>query len=312
MNPLEEQVAELKGEGTDIQAAALVSALMNLEAIAEDVLFEPLGDFARNYAMEVAKVHPPYSTAMQQEKTVVQMHRASIYDGLPEGLFHQSEDHKPFRDAAELQAMIQANNEKEAEARKFFLPFDHELMVARAGIAKNESSQIQNVVSASQLRGLKKFWSLPRFLSGQSQGRMLMLLPLAHAIRNDIQLLEQATALIIDQPVSICKTFEPIRTPYPHSQPFDGMVLGVNSLLGDEHEEVQSVLHFTIGPLSKGQAADYSPGGRSLRKLNLIFEVFVPCNMVCDWDVVIEDQERFTEPGSEETRLGITTFLMEA
>lgn len=310
MEKLKQHLSDQTEVGNDVRVEALVSVLAELNDLGSEVLLRPNGGFARNYSKDIEQIIGSYGNQLQLAQNIVELNRKGIFDGLPEGLFHQSESSKPFRSITEIKDLITKNKEQEEDARKFFWPFDHELISMSTAIEFNEKNQIANVLSTAQNNGLKKFWSVPSFLAGNTQGKLLMLLPLSNRISSKLSLIQDAFEILLEMPVEIEKSFEVVKSKLENApQRMEDFVLGVNSILGNTIHITQAILTIRIGPIGQKEAGRFAPGEYNWKKLNCLIDYFVPCTFYCKHEIVVFEDEKKAVLETEGSRIGITTYL---
>ena len=105
----------------DIKAEVIVADLIDKGMGTDQLLVVHKGSFGRNYSKDIAEV----DLDMVKNYIVFHISRDSLYDVLPEGLFHDvSRFNKLDADGRKIE--FRKQKKEEADARKFFLPFDHE------------------------------------------------------------------------------------------------------------------------------------------------------------------------------------------
>ena len=107
----------------------------------------------------------------------VALSRDSIYDSLPEGLFHEPLKTTVFKSANEMISEIHYNNKIEFESRKLFAPFDDALNWLRVFIEKKENVSIALEGSFIDLEDFCLFWNIPESIDRELISRLLWVYP---------------------------------------------------------------------------------------------------------------------------------------
>lgn len=309
MDRVKEHHIDYKKAGYDLNAEAFISILLEEDEIDQSVFLMPNGGFKRNYSKDIEKIIGPFEDSRQLPFGVIEINRKGIYDSLPEGLFHQQQNKKTFKSIDEIKETFARNNQIEADSRKFFWPFDHEILSTRSSIFSSEESQIVHILSPSQKKGLKKFWGLPSFLSAKTQGELFLLLPLSYKISTQPKLTCQVFELILGTSVKLEKACVIHQTHLTHPLRLDELSLGINSTLGRTIKTVEQSFKFTIGPLSKAEAVRYAPGEYKDKVIKCLIDYFIPCDINSSFEIQILEEDKESYLDSSNTRLGVTSFI---
>jgi hypothetical protein len=122
MNDLKTVANTIKSMLTDINAEVVVADLIESGLDFEKILVRHDGLFKRNFSKDISDVY--YD--MVKEMLTLHISHDSLYDILPDGLFHHIfSDFNPENRRLEFEKL----KEEEKNARKFFLPFDYEFFI---------------------------------------------------------------------------------------------------------------------------------------------------------------------------------------
>lgn len=124
MDYLEHLSAEVKDFIADLRAEVVAAELIEHGINQEDITFNFKGIKRRAYSRDIANIKLPTD---DDENYKFIINRESIYDSLPEAIFHQPLNSKPFKSKAEILDEIKIQREEEIEARKFFNPIENVL-----------------------------------------------------------------------------------------------------------------------------------------------------------------------------------------
>ena len=122
MNDLKTVANTIKSMLTDINADVIVADLIESGLDFERISVRHDGLFKRNFSKDISDVY--YD--MINELLTIHISHDSLYDTLPDGLFHNIfSDFDPENRRLEFEKL----KEQEKNARKFFLPFDYEFFI---------------------------------------------------------------------------------------------------------------------------------------------------------------------------------------
>lgn len=122
MNDLKTVANTIKSMLIDINAEVVIADLIESGFDFEKILIKHDGLFKRNFSKDISDVY--YD--MVKELLILHVSHDSFYDTLPKGLFHNIfSDFNPENRRLEFEKL----KEEEENARKFFLPFDHEFFM---------------------------------------------------------------------------------------------------------------------------------------------------------------------------------------
>ncbi|HMZ49717.1 MAG TPA: hypothetical protein PLP28_12125, partial [Flavobacteriales bacterium] len=79
----------LEGGAEDLRPEVVVGELLISGVLSEnDLFFIRNGGTKRSVSRDIERVQLPGSTELRSERGMIELNRAGIYDGLPEGVFH--------------------------------------------------------------------------------------------------------------------------------------------------------------------------------------------------------------------------------
>jgi len=166
----------------------LISVYQNLRAeviVAEveaasenkiDFLINNKSAFSRSYRRDVINVE----VLEELDLLALNLSRNSIYDSLPEGLFHSSKAAKKMSYAAKRKKY----KEEESDARAFFSPIENEFFIQRLNIEKNERTLLENFYSLKD-DFLIDFWKINKAIPKAYILKLIKILPFSFKIAGD-------------------------------------------------------------------------------------------------------------------------------
>ena len=308
------QWRELLNEGAeDLRPEVVIGELLIAGALTEDELFFIRnGGTKRSVGRDIERILPPGSTEHKTERGMVELNRAGIYDGLPEGVFHQGKRTKPFKSIEEVKEEYKENEAIEKHARKFFWPIDHEFSWARVMIELNERRLTTDLLDDRSGRGVLRFWDPPDFFSEEEKGALLMLLPLCYRLVGYLRLCAQAMEEVLQVRVELVTRI--MSRPLAMAAEVGCMSeaqLGVDSLLMGEPELLEQGLVVRLGPMDAQVANTFAPGQVGRRKLDHLLSLLTRADQFAVVEVRVTPAPAGARLATERgyCRLGVTSIL---
>lgn len=195
----------------DISIEVFAAQLMELYDLdVQQIVVRPKGLARRKGEKEVAAIQKGYDTFEDRPLYYVDVNREGLFDALPILFFLPEQARGRGDEDVEAKEIAARINDKIAEARKFFLPFEQAFYHTRISIELWERT-----FSATLSASLEDFWRLQAFLpylDEQQKATLLYFLPITHCIAGDWVLAKFCFEAILKKTVCI----EPIAPPiYP-------------------------------------------------------------------------------------------------
>ena len=108
-----------------LKAEALCAALLEHGYAFDDLILKRLGTFKRSFSNDIEAVSARADNT--EGRLEISLNRDSLYDRLPEGLFHQPRGKGSGAAVTEMVKEFRRYREEEKEARKFFQPIEQEI-----------------------------------------------------------------------------------------------------------------------------------------------------------------------------------------
>lgn len=263
--------------------------------------------FSRSYRRDVINFKVD-SFSSNKDKLQLNIARNSLYDTLPEGIFHDSI--KAKNNALSYSEMHQKQKKQEQDARSFFAPLENEFFTQKVFIEKNERDLI-NQFTNLKTDFLLKFWKLDKNIPARYSIKLLQLLPYAHKVSGEIELTALSLEKIIDETVSIQKKYRTIaENLIPESEDSEKQ-LGVNLTLELKETAISyPYWEITIGPVEKENIDKYLTTSDTYKFIAIFCDYFIP--MEIDTEINIEYANKgntFALNESNDPRMGLTTIL---
>lgn len=293
----------------------MAAEIAELGTSVDHILILLLGAMKRSPRRDVLSIEKELSVYDYKEYVIVKTPRESIYDMLPEGLFHHPSAHRTANTKTEIIKAIRQRKTEEQHARKFFLPFEASINHLRIEMALYENRLDKRAYYDDLSIIFSSHWEIFQFLDTRQTNIFLHLIPILHDIRDNHPVIETILNEIFLLPVQLILQIRlPVRPPEPIISMLGDTGLGVNLTTGNEiYDEGVDEILITIGPISNEVFQDFRVGGTRHKILELLSDYLLPVHM----DVVIEfkldDSDRFTRLAESSSYLnsvlGADTYL---
>ena len=294
----------------------LVNLLEMLPPEERYMTIEPKSVFKRGYAQDIIAVRASplkEGETREHEPITIEVSRNGLYDLLPTALFHQPKVIEGEKSMEERMAQSKKAQEEEADARRFFLPFEQAFFNQRLDIEKIERQFLSNVDNDMQDLLIEKFWTNINHFSPEQKAKLFYLLPLASKIAGDIRLTEHFIALVMNETVSIehlQRGF--ITAPDDLILGLGDIELGINFISGNTIPEEMMELKVIIGPVDLQNIPSYLADGQNRIYLETLFSYLMPIEVHIVTDILVKEvNEAFIlDPKNDATaRLNFSTIL---
>lgn len=313
MSELAKLVDRIKSTHEDIRAEVIISDLLAGDVHIDDLFIRFIGQLKRPRSQDIADAQVVRNNN-KRDQLKITLNRDSIYDTLPEGVFHQPSTGEPSVLVPAMVDEYKQQQKEEAEARQFFAPFENELFFQRSFIDSEEFRQLFRIQQSRLEPDLLDQLGIDTGLPKDFTAKLVRILPYLSKITGNISQTEEIFSLLLNDTLSIraAPYLEPINKA---SQPRLGhSTLGVDLTAGDSVMPSYNIFRLTIGPLCKATLFKYKDGGWKSRALQTLLDFMIPV----EWDISVdytlhqEDATSFIlNDAQTDALLGYTTSLQE-
>ncbi|HMP91929.1 MAG TPA: hypothetical protein PKD90_03605 [Phnomibacter sp.] len=289
-----------------LKAEVLCTELLRHKLQFDQLVVQHIGNFRKSFRADVESIETGINERTQRFETTLKVHRDSLYDRLPEGLFHQPQGHSRVGNAEQMKAEHRRYKEEEAQARRFFAPFEQELFRYRLLVEQTEQALALNLNRGVLNEQWYQFWQLPASLPREMVTVMARLMPYAYYIKGNLTLTGQALQAILQKPVTASQIM--VASPADADNGFElgKSRLGLNTVPAGAINQHTQAWHFAIAEVTKPERArfpQHQPIGHLLERFR---EIFVPITT----DTIFEPlPAKEDESGTEEEILGFGFIL---
>jgi len=295
---------ELISTYKSLKAEVFITELLESSSLDfEDIDIFNQSTFSRSYRRDVIDFKVD-SYSNKNNKLQLNLARNGIYDSLPEGVFHE-----PVKTRTQLsyKEIRQKNKEEEKSAREFFTPIENEFFVQKVKIEENERKLIDAFTNLENTF-LLDFWGLNKDLPEHYNIKLLQLLPFAHKISGNIELLELCLEKILNEKVTIKKKFKKTKNTQPSKS---HNTLGVDFALHLEHTHFSyPIFDITIGPIHKKNEDIYLKNGVAMQFISIFCDYFIPLEIDTQLNITyLKEESNFILNEFNQPRIGLTTTI---
>ena len=302
-NQLHEALQAITKLMLDIRAEAIVADLIESDIDQEGIQVKQQGAFLRPIRRDVLAAEIKNYEGSRETLELL-LSRNSLYDALPEGLFHQPEEDLPHKKSvAILAAEYKKRKQQEKEARLFFQPLENEFFRQRVNLELKERQLLHKFRHLFN-DFLLSFWKIDDTLPREFTIRLIRILPLANELTGDMESISQALAYTLNEAVSIDIEYQGAKRPGEGSK-LGETGLGHNFIAGNMTEP-HPVAIVTIGPIANGDVKDFLPGGSALRFADVFYSYFMPFHIDVETKIVTDSSYR---PNPES--LGVLQYALQ-
>lgn len=314
MEPLTAYAEHLNHLPVDLRAEVILADMLEDGISLDELILNPIGGFQRAFCRDIHRVDWVESQQDNRKWLRIDLNRDGLYDLLPEGIFHQPTISDPQASKEVMLREMHIQTQREAAARRFFLPLEQEFLRQRIRVEQEERKyRFANSPFSLDDNLLIQFWGLPDFLTAAQIKRLLYLLPVLHQLVGDFdhmtacfeQLLEERVSLSLDPPAR-----EAVGTQL-ETAPLGQWQLGKTALLGTRLIDEWPELCLTIHLSRAERLVEYLPGGVDRRVVDWLGEYLFPLETVLRLELdttAIEDNFLLTD-AIHTGRLDCTTLI---
>ena len=266
----------------EILAATLIGLKWEKEKLSLDnILMAPIGDVKRRSSRDVSRVRTRYFD--HEDVLQIDMNRKGFYDSLPLNLFHKIE-----KDADTPRKRTRAIRQQEAEARKFFLPFEQASYAPRVELELLEQKYFDGFPDF-----MKEIWGLNKFnnlLTKKQEYLFCHLLPEAYRVVGDWELTKLIFEAALGKPVDLRFAEPEVIEIKATTESNKELRLGKDSILGSSFRDEFLLLEIVIKGINRHILEDFLPNGNTRIIIDeLLCSYFIPLDV--PYKLILESTE---------------------
>ncbi|HEX5150747.1 MAG TPA: hypothetical protein VFW07_04835 [Parafilimonas sp.] len=299
----------------DFKAEVIAAEMVESGLNPDRILILLAGAMKRTFRPDVTSVEEELSEYDHKEYTVITTSREGIYDMLPEGLFHDATSHKNARTQEEIIKGIKQRRQEEINARKFFLPYETTINFLRMQMALYENRLDKRSHYDELVSIFSDQWEIFQYLDTRQANIFLLLIPILHNLRSDLNAAETIFEVMFLLPVSISLQDQlPFQLPESFTSKLGSSLLGVDLTTGNINYDVaENEIHVAIQCSEIKILQTFMEGGINKRILELLCDYFLPVHLDVVTTFNLDTSNRITRLADKESYdnsvLGTDTYL---
>ncbi|MFC6269737.1 hypothetical protein [Frigoriflavimonas asaccharolytica] len=298
--------------GTDFKVEAIAANLLKYYNADTSIFIKRIGLNDRPYLKDLRKMYHS-NFGLDEETIIMESYRESLYDYLPEGLFHPPTLGNFNRGVENVVNEIKHQKEVENNARNFFQPFELEVFNTEVTTLLKESEYSIADPSNILIDTLAEIWPLINEVDEKNAKILIYILPFLHEIKGNVKMIEDFIGAFLDLPVSI--TFEPNTIDsyddIDNSTVLGNAKLGITLIPNGKHMDGERNWKINIGPVPYADIYKFIPG-HAFRKLLLkIYDYLFPISVKIFEEFITEKNNHSFQLNKTEntSRLNYSTFI---
>ncbi|MCZ4223964.1 type VI secretion system baseplate subunit TssG [Pedobacter rhodius] len=300
---------------TDYKAVAHAADLVERKIVdINQIEVIPLGADKRAFAKDIEETEIYYSEKRRQNRIRIKTNRESLYDMLPEGLFHKPPTGSAGMDEESMIKDIRERREEEKQARLFFSPFDAEINQVRV-MTELYENKLDKKTTYSDLSQIFEFgWGEFNLLNKEQSIIWMHLLPEIQQKRNDIDFVSKVLTALFNLPISIVNTsarITPIKISGDLQMQLGASALGIDTIIGDSFMPDYESFNVNIGPTSPQELIKFIPEQKNRAILDMAINYLMPVNAEVNVELLTatDFQETILSADAESAYLGYTVYI---
>jgi len=245
---------------SDYKAELVASQILASDTDFSKIMIDRLGHLPRTYTKDVYHAFDDVSDVSLNSYRVLQSFRQSIYEAIPESVFHPPTLGGLGRSSEEIIAEIKEQRKKENEARQFFKPFEQEApYVEIAGLMTELMYEKKNTYD-NLYHLFEQSWPIIKQLPRAAALSFIYMLPILNEISGKQSWVARCLSFLLDMPVTIQESFATITVP----EAVTGFVmgeaaLGLSTALPGRQDDGCPTWVLHIGPVPREHAMAILP-----------------------------------------------------
>jgi hypothetical protein len=296
---------------SDFKAEVIATQLLAEELDVSKIIIDRLGNTHRTHTKDVYKSYEDIGQYNLDKYTILQSFRQSIYEAMPENVFHPPTLGGLGKTQDEIVEEIKIQRKKENEARTFFKPFEQEAPYLEMQALMLELMYEKKGTYDNLYRLFEQGWPVISKLPYSMALSFIYILPILHEVRGNKEWTEKCIHFLTGFPVTIKENY----TSGNIAKELDGFImggakLGINSNLPGNQYDGLFGWDIHIGPVPKSLTMAVLPQSGFTELLDILTEHFVPATIFIRYFIQSEPLPATSlAPEATAGRLGFTFYL---
>lgn len=270
-----------------LKAEALCAELMANGISFDDFIVRFQGAFRKSYRNDIEQIIPAKDDTGQIKITI---NRDSLYDKLPEGLFHQTKGGSRTGGLSGMVGEYRRFREEEKQARKFFQPLEQELFRYRVTTEQEERKLQFGILNGNLEAEFYRFWNIESSLPQKPASVLVLIMPWIAQIKGNRQFTAKALSMMLGKPVHTQLVIA--EEQYDKAAGFllgEDALLSMDTVCGDHFAEPYEQWIFSIDGLDHHEIEAYTEHKAYGRFLKRFEELFIPLEVEVKFEYHCQD-----------------------
>lgn len=298
---------------TDFKAEVVASGLKEQGYDPERTLVLRVGSIRRGFSKDIESIRPEFSQYDFIDYLNLYVNRKSLYDELPEGIFHKNIYQKDSSSKEEVLDEIRIHREEEFFARRFFKPFEITLDYMLVSFQNKERRMDKMNVYNDFIDTFSPQWPVLELLPLGKAVMLVKMLAYIEKITTSLPKISECMTILMDVPVKVQRGEKCLTVVDKNMLPGLGNArLGDNLVLGNTFDDGTFRIMVEIGPLSAQKMESFLPEAVDCKILNELMDMLLPADKVIQVSYIIQQEDAVFKLGSGNEKgsyLGINTHL---
>ncbi|MFV0531930.1 MAG: hypothetical protein ACK5MD_10905 [Flavobacteriales bacterium] len=297
---------------TDFKVESIAANLLKYHNDFPQIFVKRIGINDRPYLKDVKNIYHTFY-GLDEETVVIETFRESIYDYLPEGVFHPPSLGSYNKSIDNVIQEIKKQKEIENNARNFFQPFELEIFNTETVALLKEKEFDVDDESGALLQTLGELWSLLNKVDSETANIFLYILPFLHETRGNKEWIERflTSFLKVDVSISFVQNVIHAQEDVKGITSLGKAKLGITLIPNKTHKDGERNWQINIGPIPYDDISKYVKGHPFRELLLNIYDYLMPISVKIFEKFITEKKETsfLLEEEGEFNRLGYSTFI---
>lgn len=304
MNILQKMAADFKAE-------VIATQLLAEEQDVSKIVIDRLGSTPRTHTKDVYRSYEDISQYNLDKYTVLQSFRQSIYEAIPENVFHPPTLGGLGKSQDEIVEEIKVQRKKERDARNFFKPFEQEAPYLEMQALMLELMYEKKGSYDNLYRLFEQCWPVIGKLPYSTALSFIYILPILNEVRGNREWTEKCLSFLTGFRVTIKENYVSGKIEEgSDSFTIGKAALGIDSNFSGNQYDGMFGWDVHVGPVPEYLTVSVLPQSGFTQLLDILCEHFVPANIFVSYFIQSEPVPHTSLlPDAASGRLGYTFYL---
>jgi len=295
---------------TDFKAEAVAANFIKFHNPLQKVLIKRIGINERPYLKDIKAINKVF-LGLDDEVLMIESYRESIYDYLPEALFHPPTLRNDSRNVEHIIKNIKKQREIEAQARNFFQPFELEFFYTEISAQLKEYEFDVADQKNELVELISELWPILKDVDQQTAKTLIHILPFLHKVRGDMNWISEFLTTFNQLPVKI--TFRNNEIDQQDDEIGNTSLgkarLGLTLIPSGKHFDGERNWVINYGPIPYQKINQFVEGHSYRDLLQKLYDYLIPISVKVFENFITEKSNESFVLNKYTNRLGYATYI---